>query len=238
MNLVYRQMNESELITKNIELNDKNISGEEDKLNDEKINESIISSEKQDYLRIVGEIFKTYILVEVGDNFVVIDKHAAHERILYEKIRKESDRLERQILLLPKKVVLDSNEDHELVLDNSEIFIKFGFGVEDFGGRSILIREIPMALDNKNCVEVFEEILLNLKTKINDFTPATLDDLYHTIACRAAIKANDDNNIEELKSLVNQVYFDEKIRTCPHGRPVVLTFDKERFDKEFGRIQK
>ncbi len=230
--------NKRKFVEKTIELNNENISGEEDKLNDEKISEEIISSEQQDYLRIVGEIFKTYILVEVGNNFVVIDKHAAHERILYEKIKKESDRLERQILLLPKKVVLDSNEDHELVLDNSEIFIKFGFGVEDFGGRSILIREIPMALDNKNCIEVFEEILLNLKTKINDFTPATLDDLYHTIACRAAIKANDDNSIEELKSLVNQVYFDEKIRTCPHGRPVVLTFDKERFDREFGRIQK
>ncbi len=230
--------NKRKFVEETIELNDENISSEEDELNDEKITEAIISSEKQDYLRIVGEIFKTYILVEVGNNFVVIDKHAAHERILYEKIRKESDKLERQILLLPKKVVLDSNEDHELVLDNSEIFIKFGFGVEDFGGRSILIREIPMALDNKNCIEVFEEILLNLKTKINDFTPATLDDLYHTIACRAAIKANDDNNIEELRALVNQVYFDEKIRTCPHGRPVVLTFDKERFDREFGRIQK
>lgn len=230
--------NKRKFVEETIELNNENISGEEDKLNDEKISEEIVSSEQQDYLRIVGEIFKTYILVEVGNNFVVIDKHAAHERILYEKIKKESDRLERQILLLPKKVVLDSNEDHELVLDNSEIFIKFGFGVEDFGGRSILIREIPMALDNKNCVEVFEEILLNLKAKINDFTPATLDDLYHTIACRAAIKANDDNNIEELRALVNQVYFDEKIRTCPHGRPVVLIFDKERFDKEFGRIQK
>lgn len=219
-------------------LNDNNVSSDDNNLHDDISTNAIISSDRQDYLRIVGEIFKTYILVEVGNNFVVIDKHAAHERILYEKIKRESDRLERQILLLPKKVVLDSNEDYELVLDNSEIFINFGFGVEDFGGRSILIREIPVILDNKNCVEVFEEIVLNLKTKTNDFTPDTLDDLYHTIACRAAIKANDNNNIEELRELVNQVYFDENIRTCPHGRPVILTFSKERFDKEFGRIQK
>ena len=223
-----------------IKLNNEDISVTEnsEKLNDDELPNKIISSEKQDYLRIVGEIFKTYILVEVGSNFVIIDKHAAHERILYEKIKQNADRLERQILLLPKKIVLDSNEDYELILDNSEVFIQFGFGVEDFGGRSILIREIPMILDNKNFIEVFEEIVSNLKTKINDFTPDTLDNLYHTMACRAAIKANDDNNIEELKALVNQVYFDENIRTCPHGRPVVLTFSKERFDKEFGRIQK
>ena len=217
---------------------DNNINKNFEKLNYDESAKAIVSSEKQDYLRIVGEIFKTYILVEVGNNFVVIDKHAAHERILYEKIKKNADRLERQILLLPKKIVLDSNEDYELILDNSEIFIQFGFGVEDFGGRSILIREIPMILDDKNFVEVFEEIVLNLKTKINDFTPATLDNLYHTMACRAAVKANDDNNIEELKALVDQVYFDENIRTCPHGRPVVLTFSKERFDREFGRIQR
>lgn len=228
------------IIEEKIELKDEDINVNEnsEKLNYDEPNEKIVSSEKQDYLRIIGEIFKTYILVEVGNNFVVIDKHAAHERILYEKIKRNTGRLERQILLLPKKIVLDSNEDYELILDNSEIFIQFGFGVEDFGGRSILIREIPMVLDDKNFVEVFEEIVLNLKTKINDFTPATLDNLYHTMACRAAIKANDDNNVEELKALVDQVYFDENIRTCPHGRPVVLTFSKERFDREFGRIQK
>ena len=198
----------------------------------------VFSEDSQNYLRVVGEIFKTYILAEVGDNFVIIDKHAAHERILYEKIKKESNNLERQVLIVPKKVILSSNEDHELVVDNSELFLKFGFGVEDFGGHAVLIREIPAVLDAKNFVEIFYEMVYNLKTRINDLTPETLDNMYHTMACRAAIKANDQNSTNELEALANRVYFDENIRTCPHGRPAILTFKKERFDREFGRIQR
>ena len=141
-------------------------------------------------------------------------------------------------MIIPKKVILSSNEDHELVVDNNELFLKFGFGIEDFGGHAVLIREIPAVLDCKNFVEIFYEMVYNVKMKINDLTPETLDNMYHTMACRAAIKANDENSAKELEALVNQVYFDENIRTCPHGRPVILTFKKERFDKEFGRIQR
>ena len=241
---ISKKFNKNQMETEKVDLND-------DLMNEEKQGKienntdcslkdmsEVFSEDSQNYLRVVGEIFKTYILAEVGNNFVIVDKHAAHERILYEKIKKESNNLERQVLIIPKKVILSSNEDHELVVDNNELFLKFGFGIEDFGGHAVLIREIPAVLDCKNFVEIFYEMVYNVRTKINDLTPETLDNMYHTMACRAAIKANDENSAKELEALVNQVYFDENIRTCPHGRPVILTFKKERFDKEFGRIQR
>lgn len=230
----YENKNEDLHKEKDIDENENSYNEKTDEILDDKTAKFV---DDHGELRIIGEVFRTYILAEIDDNFIVVDKHAAHERILYEKLKKEAKNLERQILLLPIPVTMSSNEEHELVLDNSETLVEFGFCIEDFGAHSVLIREIPAVLDDKDCKDVFEEIVENLVNKKQDITPHTLDNMYHTIACRAAIKANDDNDIIELKALMDRVYYDENIRTCPHGRPVILTFKKERFDKKFGRIQ-
>lgn len=184
--------------------------------------------------RIIGELFKTYILAEVEDQLVMVDKHAAHERILYEKLKQEAGNLDRQVLLAPVSVTC-SVEEHECILANAETFERLGFLAEDFGGSSVLIREIPMVLDREAVEDVFGDILNNLMKNKRDVSPQVLEELYHSMACKAAIKANDVNSPAELERLFERVYFDEAIRYCPHGRPVAITMTKERFERQFGR---
>lgn len=184
--------------------------------------------------RIIGELFKTYILAEVEDQLVMVDKHAAHERILYEKLKQEAGNLDRQVLLAPVSVTC-SVEEHECILANAETLERLGFLAEDFGGSSVLIREIPMVLDQEAVEDVFGDILNNLMKNKRDVSPQVLEELYHSMACKAAIKANDVNSPAELERLFERVYFDEAIRYCPHGRPVAITMTKERFERQFGR---
>lgn len=184
--------------------------------------------------RIIGELFKTYILAEVEDQLVMVDKHAAHERILYEKLKQEAGNLDRQVLLAPVSITC-SVEEHECILANAETLERLGFLAEDFGGSSVLIREIPMVLDREAVEDVFGDILNNLMKNKRDVSPQVLEELYHSMACKAAIKANDVNSPAELERLFERVYFDEAIRYCPHGRPVAITMTKERFERQFGR---
>ena len=185
--------------------------------------------------RVIGEIFKLYILAEFEEDFIIIDKHAAHERIIYEKIKQEKENLKRQILISPIKILLGSSVDCDLVLQNRDIFLRFGFLIDHFEGHYILIREVPLILASEDCREVFEEMVSNLKNKKKDLTPEKLDFLYSLISCKAAIKKNQINSKEELKTLAEKVYFNPQIRNCPHSRPVIFIFKKERFDKKFER---
>ena len=164
----------------------------------------------------------------------MVDKHADHERILYEKLKQEAGNLDRQVLLAPVSVTC-SVEEHECILANAETLERLGFLAEDFGGSSVLIREIPMVLDREAVEDVFGDILNNLMKNKRDVSPQVLEELYHSMACKAAIKANDVNSPAELERLFERVYFDEAIRYCPHGRPVAITMTKERFERQFGR---
>ncbi len=186
--------------------------------------------------RIIGELFKLYILIEFEDNLIIIDKHAAHEKILYEKLKNENNsNLKRQILLLPIKISLKSNDECEMVLKNYNLFLKFGFLIEHFEGNLVLIREIPAILSNENCKDIFENIVYNIKNNKNNLTMEKLDEIYSMIACKGAIKANEINTKQELEKLVEKVIFNPNIRNCPHGRPAILLIKKERVDKKFGR---
>lgn len=188
-------------------------------------------------LRVIGEIFKLYILAEFEENFIIIDKHAAHERILYEKLKKntEKENLKRQILISPIKVLLNSFEEFELVFKNLNLFLKFGFLVENFEGNVVLIREIPLILTDENCKEVFLLMVFKLKNNKKNLTPQKLDEIYSLMACKGAIKKNQINSLKELTALAEKTFFNLNIRNCPHGRPVILVFNKERLDKKFAR---
>lgn len=186
-------------------------------------------------IRMIGELFKTYILAEAGGQFIIIDKHAAHERIIYEKLKHQMhETMERQLLIAPIQVSV-SREEHQAAIDNIHELERLGFLIQDFGGNSILIREIPSILDQHSSKEVLENIINNILKNKHDITPNILDELYHSMSCKAAIKANDINSPEEIQELMEKVYYDDSIRYCPHGRPVVLKFTKERFEKQFGR---
>lgn len=193
---------------------------------------------KTDYgIRVIGELFKTYILAQVGDYFAVVDKHAAHEKILYIKLSNEEPKvMQGQVLLQPAHITVTPKEK-DTVLQNLDIFNKFGFMVEDFGQGSLIIREIPTILKYKDYKGAFLEILDNIDAKAKNVSSGIMDRIYHTMACRAAVKAGDNTSPEELKALFMEVYKNNDIRNCPHGRPVILTFSKQDLEKRFGREQ-
>lgn len=185
-------------------------------------------------IRVLGELFGTFILAQTKDTFVLMDKHAAHERIIYEELKKQTGKSARQILLKPVQMSI-TYEEYDLVFSNLDKISSLGFLVESFGNNTIIIREIPIALSNCDCQEVFGEIINNLRRNKRDLSPGALDELLHSMACKAAIRAQDQNNLEELTHLFQQAFFDESIRYCPHGRPVMLLFKREQLEKKFGR---
>lgn len=185
--------------------------------------------------KVLGEAFQTYVLVERGDELIFIDKHAAHERILYEKLKAESGGAYTQMLLEPVAVTLDKNE-YAAVLNAVDLLEKAGFELEDFGAGSVLVRSAPLSLGNEDAAEAVMEIAGYLLSAKTDVTTEHLDWLYHNIACRAAIKAGYNSPPEELIDLVEKLERNPDIRYCPHGRPVSIIMKKKELEKQFGRI--
>ncbi len=182
----------------------------------------------------VGEVFGTYILVETDEKMVIIDKHAAHERIIFEKLRENAEH-NPQLLLIPVQVQLTAKE-YDAIVSNIENINRLGFEIEDYGMRTVLIRSIPMELDNESVQGLILEIAGKLTDKFTDFSPEFMDWLYHSVACRAAIKAGNKTGATELSALADIVLNDERIRYCPHGRPVAAEMSLYEFKKRFQRI--
>lgn len=197
---------------------------------------SFSAEKKEDVFRFVGEAFKTYIICEFNDKFCIIDKHAAHERILFNKLKKTVDESAKQVLLSPVTVMLAKNE-YNAVLDNLDTFSRCGFTVEDFGKGTVIVREIPMMIDPGDTQDVVCEIANNLLSGKIDAQTDRIDMILHTTACKAAIKAGNNNSPDELITLAKQVLQDNAVRFCPHGRPVLIEMTKYELEKQFGRIQ-
>ena len=186
-------------------------------------------------VKVIGELFATYILVQLQDEFIIIDKHATHERILYNKLKANCQNLDKQLLLNPVTVVL-SRQEHEIVLEKLSLLEGLGFIVEDFGGLSVILRSVPAVCDSYHAKEMFLEIASSLLQNRKAKLPEMVEDILHRIACRSAVKANDKNNIAELSELVDTILNDEEVRYCPHGRPVMIRYTKKEIEKLFGRI--
>lgn len=182
----------------------------------------------------IGEAFSTYILVETDDKIIIIDKHAAHERIIFEKLKDNAEHTP-QLLLMPIRVTL-SSEHYEAIISNCDDINSLGFEIEDYGTKTVLVRGVPMELDGENIGELIEEIAGKLCDKFTDFSPEFLDWLYHSVACRTAIKAGNKSGEKELSALADIVLNDERIRYCPHGRPVAAEMTLNEFKKRFSRI--
>lgn len=184
--------------------------------------------------RIVGELYRSYIVVEQGDDAFLIDKHAAHERILFDKLKANQEAISAQSLLTPLPVHL-SPAAAGAILENSALLSELGFEVEEFGDNTVLLRRIPMDLspdDAAEAVDALSEDLLSGKTA----GAATVrDEILHTVACKAAIKAGWVTDAKELQALVKQVMEREDLKYCPHGRPICISLSKKNLEKQFKR---
>ena len=188
-------------------------------------------------LRLLGEAFKTYIICEYDGKVCLIDKHAAHERIIYNKMKKAAeDKVSSQVLLSPVTVTLPKNE-YDIVLTNRLVFKKAGYLLEDFGDGVVIVRECPMLISGDDIEDTVIEIASYLAENRLNTEPEKIDRIYHTAACKAAIKAGYKNSTAEMKVLAEQVLYNDEIRYCPHGRPVLIEMSKYELEKQFGRIQ-
>lgn len=185
--------------------------------------------------RLIGELLETYILLERRDGLLLVDKHAAHERILFEQLKKDNRELSRQVLLEPVSVRL-SRDQYSAAIQHLDAFEALGFAAEDFGEGMLIIREVPLILPRADAAALAEEIAQSLADQNSDPTPELLDDLLHSVACRAAIKAGSHSHTVEQQAIIDMLDADPTLRTCPHGRPIAVALSKREIEKLFGRI--
>lgn len=188
-------------------------------------------------IRLLGEVFKTYIICEYDGKVVLIDKHAAHERIIYNKMKTAAkENVASQVLLSAIKVTLNKNE-YTAVIENLDAFKSAGYLIEDFGDGVVIIRECPMLISGDDVEDTVIEMAFYLSENRVNIEAETIDRIHHTAACKAAIKAGYKNSTAEMKVLAEQVLYDDSVRYCPHGRPVLIELSKYELEKQFGRIQ-
>ena len=202
---------------------------------DEKPSENIIEEVNNEApARFIGEVFKTYILAEQDGKLLLIDKHACHERILFEKLKLSIEAHE-QMLLSPQSISLPKPE-HNAIIENIDKLTKAGFDVDDFGDGTVILRAVPSMLSEEDYSSLLVEIAESL-IKTNSVMVEKLDRIYHTIACKAAVKAGYFSSEVQLIELMNEALYNPKIRYCPHGRPITVEITATELEKMFGRIQ-
>ena len=184
--------------------------------------------------RLVGELYQSYILVEQGEEAFLIDKHAAHERILFEKLKANQEAISSQALMRPVAVRLSPAASAEL-LENQPMLTELGFVLEEFGESTLLLRQIPMDLSPEQAAETVEAMAADLLSGRRERKDTVRDEILHTVACKAAIKAGWKNDEAELLALVKVVMADESLKYCPHGRPICITLSKKQLEKQFKR---
>ncbi len=182
---------------------------------------------------VLGEVFSTYILCQSGDEMIVIDKHAAHERLLYEKL-KQNIKTGKQMLMIPVTVKL-SAEEKAAVMEDISLLEEQGFEIEDFGGQGVIVRAIPMYITSEDPQALVSEIAYNLANGNKAEISEKLDWIFHSVACRSAIKAGDKAEINRITQLVKDIINEKIPLYCPHGRPIIISISKKELEKQFGR---
>ena len=210
-------------------------SGYSKEQNADSVKKELSEEKSEEGFRIVGEIFKTYILVERSSKLLIIDKHAAHERMIFNRMTAAGGETYSQVLLSPVAVTL-SGREYAAVTENIGIFAEAGFTVEDFGDGTVTVRECPSELTREDIPSLIVEIAGELLRGNTRARPERLERIRETAACRAAIKAGDRLKPEEMTAFVEKLLSDEEIRYCPHGRPVIYELSKHEIEKQFGRL--
>ncbi len=184
--------------------------------------------------RMVGELYRSYILVEQGDDAFLIDKHAAHERILFEKLKSNQEAISSQALLVPQSLRL-APEEAATLLENKEMLLELGFEIEEFGDATVLLRQIPMDLNEEDAADALQAMVCDLMNGRREKATTVRDELLHTVACKAAIKAGWHTDEKELLALTGQVMSRSDLKHCPHGRPICISLSKKALEKQFKR---
>ncbi len=200
----------------------------------EKQKELVENAETLVDYKYIGEAFSTYLIAEVEGKLVLIDKHAAHERILFEKFKTQGVG-ESQMMLIPVTVTLSADE-YSAINNNLQMLEKAGYEITDFGDRTVKVNACPVQLVDENLADIVTEIAVYLSRNIKTLMPEKLDWLYHSMACRAAVKAGNFTSKYEAERFVGKVLSDDSIRYCPHGRPVLIEITQKELEKQFKRI--
>jgi len=185
-------------------------------------------------LKVIGELFRTYIVAQCGDDMWLIDKHAVHEREIYNKLKAEGVEGMEQLLCVPQSVSM-SRTEKQILLDNSDTLAALGFDVSDMGTSSLMVRSAPHYIDETDIPAVLSEIAEKLSVNKNADTDV-FDSLLKSVACKSAIKAGMKSGIEELSKLAKDVLTFENLQNCPHGRPTTVKLTRREIEKMFKRI--
>ncbi len=193
---------------------------------------------KQDevFIRYIGEAFNTYIIAEKNNKeILLVDKHAAHERMIYEKLKAEKAGAFSQMLLQPVTVTLDKSE-YISAISNLDIFSECAFEVEDFGNSTVIVRSIPQYIDVADVNDCIVEMAEHMASGKNDVYSEKMDWFYHNVACRSAIKAGNKSTVQELVDIIKKLEENPQLKYCPHGRPICIVMTKNEIEKQFGRV--
>ncbi len=194
--------------------------------------------DKKKEFRLVGQIFKTYWIIEEDDTVFMIDQHAAHEKVLFEKTMKKIRAKEKFLSqsIFPPAIISLSMREAECLSKNLSVFEKLGFELEEFGPREFKVTGVPAELVDVDYDELFKEILEDLLTGRNAGSPETMLDRVATISCKAAVKGNNRLSFEEAESLIHEMFELEDPYHCPHGRPTTISMTKGEMEKKFKRV--
>ncbi len=184
---------------------------------------------------VIGEAFKTYIIVQQGESIFLVDKHAAHERMLFNELVKNDSKRSTQMLLTPITVTL-SKEEYSSVLDNLDMLMQAGFAVEDFGYSVVIVRECPMEISADEVADVVAELAGYLVENRQKLISEKKDWLFSLMACKAAIKGGMYTTEYECELFIKRLFASPEIRYCPHGRPVMIEITRRELEKNFGRV--
>lgn len=185
-------------------------------------------------IKVIGQVFNTYIIAEADGTMIIADQHAAHERLKYEELKKKRE-VTSQLLLVP--VVIDINSNEMAVFsENAENFASMGFDLEEFGSNALLLRATPETLDEEGLKALVVELIDGFAENRQEIISEKMQRALYTIACKSAIKANHKFDNKQLETLLKEIFKLENINTCPHGRPIIVTMSKKELEKEFKRI--
>ena len=195
----------------------------------------VLYEQQKDELKYIGELFNTYIIVEINQQeMMLVDKHAAHERIIYEKLKAENAGASMQMLLTPVTVTLGKSE-YAAAINHMDMFAKCSFEVEDFGNSTVIVRSAPQYIEAAEIADCIAEMADYIAMGKTDIFTEKMDWFYHNVACRSAVKAGNHNSKEELIDIVKTLEENPQIRYCPHGRPVCIVMKKSEIERQFGR---
>lgn len=194
-----------------------------------------LDSERDAPMKFLGEAFATYIILEKGNAILFIDKHAAHERLLYEKLKRDCGKNYAQILLEPITVMLDKTE-YDALLNNLSAMEDAGFEIDDYGMGTVVVRAAPQIVERDDIADTVVEMAGYLAKNKRDIMTEKMDWLYKNVACRAAIKAGDKSSEGELMALVEELMKNPDVKYCPHGRPICFTMTRHELEKRFMRV--